>query len=138
MKLLISFQRSLPPDSHFLPILDDFPVGPFHCVVVLYAMGGSLKNYGLTTAALSDLRIKSIMAQLPSALALLHGRGNVHCDVKYENILLWDAPHWHFCTASISVSNPWTMNFFCSRRLIRVSELLIGRTVLLTFSLSVG
>ena len=49
---------------------------------------GSLADYRRTHRRLSRLQIKAIVADVATALGLMHGEGFAHCDLKTDNVLL--------------------------------------------------
>jgi serine/threonine protein kinase len=62
-------------------------------IVYEYCRGGNLeeeiRSYG--GSGLPLRRFKAIARQLVAGLCEIHKRGLAHCDVKPENVLLWDA-----------------------------------------------
>jgi serine/threonine protein kinase len=70
--------------------LHDFRYASYHCIVFAYAAHGSLDRYLAppNRPYLPVDQARSVAAQVLQAVAHVHAKGIVHCDIKLANILV--------------------------------------------------
>ena len=74
---------------HILPAYDYDTEGEWHYLVILYAPGGTLKEW-IKEKPLSLEHANQLLAQVADALHYAHCEGIIHRDIKPSNILLRD------------------------------------------------
>lgn len=87
----LQMQKLLSVES-ILRIRDDFPYGPFHVIVLPFAMFGSLEEFQskLYPTGMPESMVQKVVTQMLNALAALDGLEIAHCDIKLDNFLVLD------------------------------------------------
>lgn len=74
--------------SNIISLHSYFEEGPYHCLVMEYLDGGSLKDLISRVGPVQEERCLAILAQICSALAYAHQKQVIHRDIKPSNVLL--------------------------------------------------
>jgi serine/threonine protein kinase len=89
--------------DHILPTLDYGEHGSYHYLVMPYMKRGTLRER-IAKGRLAGEEAGNILAQVASALQLMHDHGIIHRDVKPSNILLDDVDERHVYLADFGLA----------------------------------